>query len=230
MTNYSSPLFESLRSQASDTWFAYVEHEFVRRLGEGTLPRQVFLHYLKQDYIFLIHFARAWALAVFKSDRIEEMRTCTGTVHALIDEEMRLHIQTCAAEGIDEAALAVTVEEPENLAYTRFVVDTGMKGDLLDLLVALSPCVFGYGEIGRCLVAKIGESAVDHPYKDWIDTYAGAEYQSVCVDVGELLENVANRLISSEPIASPRWPELLRIFKTATRLEVGFWDMGLRSL
>ena len=229
MINYGSQVFESLRSQANETWFAYVEHEFVKQLGDGSLPRQGFLHYLKQDYIFLIHFARAWALAVYKSDRIDEMRTCAATVHALIDEEMRLHIGTCAAEGIDEATLAATVEEPENLAYTRFVIDIGMKGDLLDLLVALSPCVFGYGEIKNRLAASINGSTADHPYHDWIKTYAGSDYQVARDRVGVLLENVASRFTGSNCIDSPRWPELLKTFEVATRLEADFWGMGLRT-
>ncbi len=228
MTNYGSTLFESLRSQANDSWNSYVEHDFVKKLGDGTLPREAFLHYLKQDYIFLIHFARAWALAVFKSDRIDEMRICAATVLSLIDEEMRLHIETCAAEGIDESALTATVEEPENLAYTRFVIDTGIKGDLLDLLVALSPCVFGYGEIGTRLASQ-PNGLSGNQYQDWISTYAGEEYQAVCNNVGGLLDNVTSRLLGSNPMNSPRWPDLVKTFETATRLEVGFWSMGLRE-
>ncbi len=34
---------------------------------------------------------------------------------------------------------------------TRFVLDRGMAGDLLDLHVALAPCVLGYAEIGTAL-------------------------------------------------------------------------------
>ena len=229
LTKYGSPVFESLRTQACATWKTYVEHEFVRKLSDGTLPRAAFLHYLKQDYVFLIHFARAWALAVLKSDRINEMRIAAATVHSLIDEEMRLHIRTCAAEGIEEATLSATVEEPENLAYTRFVIDAGVKGDLLDLLVALSPCVFGYGEIGHRLSVETDGPNADHPYREWIETYAGPEYQAVCGDVGLLLEDVVKRLIGMEPMTSPRWSDLLSAFESASQLEADFWGMGLRG-
>ena len=41
--------------------------DFVEQLGDGSLPRKSFLHYLVQDYVFLVHFSRAWALAVVKS-------------------------------------------------------------------------------------------------------------------------------------------------------------------
>ena len=224
MTDYGSPLFAALRAAAAGPWAAYTGHRFVTGLGDGSLPRASFLRYLRQDYLFLVHFARAWALAVVKSDRIDEMRQAAATVHALIDTEMRLHIATCTAEGIPEADLAATGEAAETLAYTRFVIDAGLSGDLLDLLVALSPCVFGYGEIGARLAAT---AAPETPYRDWIDTYAGADYQGVCRDVATLLETVAARRIGENVQASPRWPTLTRTFHTACDLEASFWEMGL---
>lgn len=99
-------------------WRAYTRHAFVQGLCDGTLPYAAFLHYLKQDYVFLIHFSRAWALAITKADTVAEMRLAAGTVNGLINEEIALHIKTCAAAGIDEATLFATQERQENLAYT----------------------------------------------------------------------------------------------------------------
>ena len=62
--DFGSKVFAAWREAAGPAWPAYTGHAFVRGLGDGTLPREAFLHYLKQDYIFLFHFARAWALAV----------------------------------------------------------------------------------------------------------------------------------------------------------------------
>ena len=62
--------------------------------------------------MFLIHFARAWALAIVKSGRVAEMRVAAATVHGLIDEEMKLHIATCAEAGISEEDLEATAESP----------------------------------------------------------------------------------------------------------------------
>ena len=104
-------------------WHAYTRHAFVQGLGDGTLSHAAFLHYLKQDYVFLIHFSRAWALAITKADTVAEMRLAAGTVNGLINEEIALHIKTCAEAGIDEATLFATQERQENLAYTRYVLD-----------------------------------------------------------------------------------------------------------
>jgi hypothetical protein len=69
-------------------------------------------------------------------------------------------------------------EAEANMAYTRQVLERGLAGDLLDLLVALAPCVVGYGEIGARLMAEHGEGLSNNPYREWVETYAGDEYQA----------------------------------------------------
>ena len=208
---------------ATPAWTDYTQHAFVRGLRDGTLPPAAFLHYLKQDYVFLIHFSRAWAHEETKAETVAEMRLAAGTVNGLINDEIALHIKICADAGVDEATLFATEERAENLAYTRYVLDAGHSGELLDLLAALSPCVMGYGEIGRALA----ESKTSETYADWINTFAGGEYQQVCRNVGALIDDAVESRLGDDPQSSPRWPTLQKRFAMATRLEVGFWDMGL---
>lgn len=218
--------FAHWRAGCSETWKAYTQHSFVMGLADGTLPRAAFLHYLIQDYVFLVHFARAWSLAVVKAETIDEMKICAGTVDALVNHEMALHVQTCAAHGIDEATLFAAPEEFENLAYTRYVMDAGLQGDFLDLMAALSPCCFGYGEIGL----HLNDIATkDTPYLDWIKTYADNDYQGVMANVGTMIDGAIERRLGNDPTNSPRWSQLQKRFTTATQLEVSFWGMGLRG-
>lgn len=219
--------FALWRKGGPDAWSAYTTHSFVEGLKDGTLPRSAFLHYLIQDYIFLVHFSRAWSLGVVKSETLDEMKVCAGTVDALVNHEMSLHVKTCAEEGIDEATLFAASEEVENLAYTRYVLDAGLQGDFLDLMAALAPCVFGYGEIGLRLKEQ---AAPDTPYSEWIDTYGSAEYQEVCATVGQMIDGAIERRLGPDAAAtSPRWAQLQSRFTKATELEVKFWDMGLRG-
>jgi len=206
------------------SWQAYTRHRFVEGLADGSLPRDAFLHYLKQDYVFLIHFSRAWALAVVKADTLGEMTTAAATVNALVNEEMQLHVGICAAAGIDQATLEATAERSENLAYTRYVLEAGYSGDFLDLLAALAPCVFGYGDIGLHTAATRSSDK----YTDWIETYAGDDYQGLCVAVGGLIDGALLRRLGDGYADLPRFAQLQARFERATALEVGFWDMGLR--
>jgi len=214
--------FAIWRDQAPE-WADYTRHAFVEGLRTGTLPRAHFLHYLRQDYIFLIHFTRAWALAAAKGATLAEIKVAAATVQALAHHEMPLHVQICAAAGIDKATLETTEEAPANLAYTRYVLESGYSGDFLDLMAALAPCVLGYGEIGARLKGSGG------PYADWIDTYAGREYQELCHDVGALIDDALVYRLGQDWAHLPRARHLSQRFATATRLEVGFWEMGLNG-
>lgn len=222
MSDYGTT-FPLWRAAAGPDWAAYTAHPFVAGLGDGSLQREVFLTYLRQDYLFLIHFARAWALGVTKAGSLDEMRACAETVRALVADEMTLHLQVCAASGIGAAELEATEERLACIAYTRFVLDTGHSGDFLDLLAALAPCVMGYGEIG----ARLSREARSEAYGDWIAAYGGPDYQQVCRAVGDLVDGAVRRRLGAQPETSPRWPGLCATFRTATRLEAAFWQMGL---
>lgn len=110
------------------------------------------------------------------------------------------------------------------MAYTRYVLEAGYSGDYLDLLAALAPCVLGYGEIGARLLSEAGET----PYRDWIETYGGKDYQDACNAAGGLLDGALERRFGADWAALPRWQGLVKRFTDATRLEVGFWEMGLK--
>lgn len=95
-------LFGKLRTCAPEAWQSYVCHDFVKQLGNGTLPEAAFKHYLIQDYLFLIQFSRAYALAVYKAEDLYAMRAFSDTVHAILDMEMKLHLEFCEGWGLSE--------------------------------------------------------------------------------------------------------------------------------
>jgi thiaminase/transcriptional activator TenA len=150
------------------------------------LPEECFRHYLEQDYLFLIHFSRAWALAVYKSDTLADMRAATSTLDAILNYEMELHVKYCAGWGLKEQEMERANEAKANMAYTRYVLERGLAGDVLDLHVALAPCVIGYAVIGKNL--------------DKLATLR---------------------------LGPGRFENLVKTFRQATILEIGFWDMGL---
>ena len=85
-------LFERLKTHAAAQWADYTRHPFVDQLGKGDLPIECFKHYLVQDYLFLIQFARAYALGVYKSPTLADMRHSLEGVKAILDVELELHI------------------------------------------------------------------------------------------------------------------------------------------
>ncbi|CAN7723131.1 thiaminase II [Bradyrhizobium sp. LjRoot220] len=215
--------FERLKTAASAEWRAYTEHPFTNAMADGSLSEAAFRHYLVQDYLFLIEFARAYALAVYKSPELADMREAAAGLSAILDVEMDLHVKLCAGWGLSPGDLEKAAPAVEMLAYTRYVLDAGMRGDLLSLKVALAPCVIGYAEIATRLAEHPNALLATNPYRVWIAEYAGAPYQEVAANARAHLESLADRY------ATPaREAELIAIFREATRLEADFWEMGWR--
>ena len=214
-------LFKQLKSDCLADWQSYTQHAFVQQMGEGTLPHAAFREYLVQDYLFLIQFSRAYALSIYKSRSLKEMRQGLEGLKAIVDVEMDLHVRICERWGISTDELEATAEASETIAYTRFVLDAGNAGDLLDLYVALAPCMIGYGEIGLALKDK---ATPDNPYAEWINEYASKGYQEVAQGTITYIDELATELSSDA-----RYPRLKHLFGAASRLEADFWQMGLNA-
>ena len=222
--NADAGLFTRLRDANAEDWRAYTEHPFLTALAAGDLAEPAFRHYLIQDYIFLRHFARAYGLAAYKSESLEEIRDASRGLYAIIDIELDLHVSYCAEWGVDAADLGSAREDSATLAYTRYVLERGMAGDLLDLYVALAPCVVGYGFIGARLMASVATRFEGNPYRPWIEMYGGDAYQATAEEAVYCLDKIGRTRGAETRIGS-----LSVIFGEATRLETSFWDMGLAA-
>ncbi|MBM0207470.1 TenA family protein [Micromonospora sp. STR1s_5] len=215
-------VFNRLRAAAAPDWALYVEHEFVRQLQTGQLPEAAFRAYLVQDYLFLIQFARAYALAVYKGRNLADMRAAQAGLSAILDVEMDLHVRLCGRWGLSAADLEAAPEHAATVAYTRFVLDCGASGDLLDLHVALSPCVIGYAEIAARIASQEVARLSDHPYREWIMEYSGEPYALVAGSARRHLDDLAARAMTER-----RFIDLAALFGQASRLEADFWQMAV---
>jgi thiaminase/transcriptional activator TenA len=218
-------LFDALKARCRLEWNGYCQHEFVRRIADGTLQEKCFRHYLMQDYLFLIHFSRAWALAAYKADNLEDMRAAAANLSTHLNVEINLHLEYCEGWGITEKELEGLDESAANMAYTRYVLERGLAGDILDLHVALAPCIIGYAIICSSLINDSATQLAGNPYRKWMEMYAGEEYQDVARNAVRHLD-----ILAESRMGKGRMESLAKTFKQATILEIGFWDMGLHLL
>ena len=63
-------------------------------------------------------------------------------------------------------------------------------------------------------------------YKKWIQTYSGKEYQHLAKKVGKLFDNSVKARLGKDYIKTYKWKKMQDIFKTATLLEIDFWEMA----
>src|SRR5690606_28358559 len=207
-----------LREIADPIWEAQHEHPFVRGIGDGTLDVEKFGHWLRQDYLYLIDYARLFAAGVLKAPDLPTMNTMAEMVHAILHMEMDLHRSYVAEFGITTEDLERETKAPTCQGYTDFLLRTATTGDFAELLAALLPCIWGYAEVG----ARLEQRGMpdDERYARWIGMYASEEF----AQLGEWCRDLVDRVASGMPDDARRRME--EAFVTSSRYELAFWEMA----
>jgi len=111
------------REDIQQPWKQYTEHEFVLRMGDGTLPVENFRYYMIQDYLFLVQFARANALSAYKSSNLKDIGRSVQQVVTL-QEEIKLHIDFCKEYGLAEADIVEQEEDQGMCCQASFTIES----------------------------------------------------------------------------------------------------------
>jgi thiaminase/transcriptional activator TenA len=212
---------DELRAAAADVWEAQHAHPFVRGIGDGSLPLPRFRLWIRQDFLFLIEYARLNALAAARAPDLATMARFADLAQELLRTEMELHRSYAAELSISSEELESEEMLPTTRGYTDFLLRTAAIGDYAELVAALLPCMWGYSEVGRRLAAAGRPS--EPRYAKWIDMYASEEFAALAGWCRDLMD----RLGAEAP--APTRPRLVEAFVTSSRYELAFWEMAWRG-
>jgi thiaminase (transcriptional activator TenA) len=204
-----------LRDGCEPAWSGLADHPFVRGLADGSLEPERFRFYLEQNLFYLPRYARVMAMGVAKARDERELRLFAAALSQVIDVEIpenRDLLQRVCELGAEDRGGA-DEPAPAALAYTSWLESVAAAGGTPEILAAVLPCTWSYGDIAKRLAP-----GAPHPiYADWIALFAGDDYS----DVVQRMRRDTDELIGGadlEPLAD--------IFRTGVRLERGFWDMA----
>ncbi|MCL9633351.1 thiaminase II [Bacillus zanthoxyli] len=211
---FSERLYEKLQP----IWRQNHNHPFVQGMGDGTLEKEKFRFYMIQDYLYLIDYAKLFAIGAMKATDLQTMGKFAALLDSTLNEEMSLHREYAEKFEISEKELEKAQPSPTTLAYTHYMLHVGQSGTLAELVAALLPCMWSYWEIGKELSEKPG--ANNEFYREWIEMYSSEEF-------GELATWCINLFDSlTEDKSEVELEKLEEIFLNTTRFEYMFWDMA----
>ncbi|RKD97601.1 thiaminase II [Halopiger aswanensis] len=208
---------DRLLEEGEQLWAAQKDHPFVRELAAGTLEEDAFLHWVRQDYRYLLDYARVFAIAGTKARDEETMTHLLGVAHEILDFEMDLHREFAADYGIDLADLEAVEKAPTCVAYTNFLVRTAHEGSLAEIAAAIYPCGQGYLDIAEHMaeIATDGEN----PYQPFIEKYTSDEFREAVDWMRTFVDRCGERY--------PGEHDAMReAFRTSAKLEHQFWEMA----
>jgi thiaminase/transcriptional activator TenA len=212
---------DRLYRAAQRVWEAQHDHPFARGIGDGSLDIDKFKFWVRQDYLFLIDYARLLALAVARAPDLPTMRRFADLVQGTLNVEMDLHRSYAAEFGISLRDLETEEKAPTTQGYTDFLLRVAALGDFAELLAALLPCMWGFSDIGQRLARS--PRPADERYGRWIDMYSSAEF----ADLAEWCRGLVDDIAAGLPEGVLRRME--DAFLTSSRYELLFWEMAWRQ-
>jgi thiaminase/transcriptional activator TenA len=192
---------------------------FLAALEDGSLERHRFAYYMAQDAAYLAKYAvaleAAAGLAHIAASPADAEFWAASAIGA-VAVERELH----AAHVADFDAVTAS---PTCTAYTCYLLSLVAGGGSYESLVAgLLPCFWIYEDVGRRLLERVGTNLADHPYADWIGTYADPEFAVSTARARGIFDALA---AAATPAVRA---EMQQAFTTASRYEWMFWDAAWR--
>ena len=207
---------DTLLAAGEEVWAAQKSHPFVVELADGTLDEDAFLHWVRQDYRYLLDYARVFAIAGTKADDEATMTYLMDVAHTVLDYEMDLHREFAADYGISPDELESVQKSPTCIAYTNYLVRTAHEGSLAEIAAAIYPCGQGYLDIAEHM-AELADG--EHRYTPFIEKYTSDEFREAVDWMRDFVDECGERYPGEHDAME-------EAFLTSARLEHRFWEMA----
>lgn len=186
---------------------------FLRELAAGTLPREAFGRYLRQDALYLEAYARAMRRL---AERLEGEGERALFRHFAEDG---VAAERAMQEGYGEVAAAAGEASP---ACRRSIAHVERMGSAAPVAVAVAgvlPCFTIYAEVGEWLAEAAGPG---NPFAAWLEAYAGGDFAADAAAAARVCDGYAER--------KPDMREaMLAAYREGVELERDFWAEALRD-
>lgn len=207
-----------LRRRAGRIWRAIETHPFLRDLHAGTLPMDRFIYFILQDYVYLLDFAQVLCQGGAKSPDLETLALFCRHALGAVEVERSFHASFGKSLGMSREQLDGATKGPVTEAYIAHLQSVARSGTLGELVAAVLPCYWIYGEVGRRLYK--GRPRTPKIYREWIETYAGETFWRPVREQIALMDKLgtgANRGEKSQMNAN---------FILSSRYEFMFWEQA----
>jgi len=198
---------------------AIVETPHMKEIVAGTLPIEKFKFQARQNYNYLIEYAKAWAVGLAKCHDYETMAMWAEFVRETIEHEIpfyRKHWKETLNLSIED--LEGTIMSNIKRSYTSHELARSWEGDLAEQVTSLLPCDIVYWEqakvnLARCTLPK------GNLYRNWIEFYTTGWFAEVC----EKLIGLIDKLVAHK--SERDLARIVEIYAVGCSYEYLSWDM-----
>jgi thiaminase/transcriptional activator TenA len=209
-----------MRRRGDKIWRAIQDHPFLRELHAGTLAGERFTYFILQDYLYLLDFAQVLCLGGAKSPDLATLEIFARHALTAVEVERSFHASFGRTLGFSQKQLDATEMGPVTRAYVDRLQAVARGGQLGELVAAVLPCYWIYGEVGK----RLFKSRPRQPkiYRQWIELYASEEFWRPVREQLGLMDELGAQATSADK------RRMTAHFLLSSQYEYRFWDQAYR--
>jgi thiaminase/transcriptional activator TenA len=212
---------KQLRSRSAAIWRAIDNHPFLRELHAGKLPMERFTYFILQDYVYLLDFAQVLCHGGAKSPDLETLELFCRHALGAVEVERSFHTSFGKSLGLSRRQLDGVAKGPTTSSYINHLQSVARGGTLGELVAAVLPCYWIYGEVGKRLYR--GRPSRPKIYRQWIETYASESFWHPVREQIALMDGLGRAASGGEK------KRMAEHFALSSRYEFLFWEQAYRS-
>jgi thiaminase/transcriptional activator TenA len=209
-----------LRRRSERIWQAIEIHPFLRELQAGTLPINRFTYFILQDYVYLLDFAQVLCQGGAKSPDLKTLELFCRHALGAVEVERSFHASFGETLGLSAKQLDAVPKGPITQAYIGHLQSVARGGTLGELVAAVLPCYWIYGEVGRRLYRN--RPRTPRIYRQWIETYAAESFWQPVREQIHLMDQLGVTASRNEKQL------MIQHFIVSSRYEFMFWQQAYR--
>lgn len=209
-----------LRRRGDKIWRAIHGHAFLAEIHAGSLSMERFTYFIRQDYLYLLDFAQVLCMGGAKSPDLATLDIFARHALTAVEVERSFHASFGRSLGFSRKRLDATVKGPVTQAYIHHLQTVARGGGLGELVAAVLPCYWIYGEVGKRLYK--GRPREPKIYREWIELYASEEFWRPVREQIRLMDELGASASADEKRV------MTAHFLLSSRYEYLFWDQAYR--
>lgn len=211
---FTDYIFEEVK----EFWGSYLEHPFIKEIGEGTLDKEKFKNYLIQDYLYLKEYSKVFCVGLIKAKTMDEMKFYYNSIRGTMEDETAVHIKYLEGFGLTAKETEKCEYELITTSYTSYMQGVALTGDLKEIALVTMPCTWSYSYIGKYIKKNYGHKLDGNFFKPWIEEYASDDFEKFTNDWIDYINDLCKDIDKKEK------KKLLDIFMKSSMYELEFWD------
>jgi thiaminase/transcriptional activator TenA len=200
--------FARLRTE----WQEMVEHPFLARTRDGTIPFDTFATWIRQDYLFAqgaVPFISALLARAPEKHRADHLG-----VLSMLQKELALFRERAAAVGVDLGDVAPSFV---NHAYIQFLLATAYRETYACGYTVFYVSEKAYHDSWRGVLDGIDRAS---PWFPFVENWGGVAFAGYVAHLEDELNELAAHAASEERA------RMAELFELTVKYEIAFWEMA----